>query len=131
MRERTVLRYSACFKRQVIAELESGRFASIQQAREHYGIKGHATIQQWLRRYGKNHLQTKVVRVEKPGEADQIRELKAKVAQLERALGQTQAQNVLRGEYLKLACAELGEAVEAFEKKGDGRRATPPRPEAS
>lgn len=128
MRERLVHRYSACFKQQVIAELESGRFDSVEQARQHYGIGGASTVQRWLKRYGKVHLQTKVVRVEKPGEAEQIRQLKAQVAQLERALGQTQAQNVLNRQYLKLACAELGEAVEAFEKKCDGRRSVPRPP---
>jgi len=33
MRDRTVLKYSACFKQQVVADLESGRFESIQAAR--------------------------------------------------------------------------------------------------
>jgi transposase-like protein len=125
MRERLIRRYSGCFKRQVIEELEAGRFGSIEQARQHYGIGGRMTVQRWLRRYGKNHLQAKVVRVEKPGEADQVRRLKAQVAQLERALGQTQAQRVLDEQYLKLACAELGEDVAAFQKKCDGRRFTP------
>ena len=128
MRERVIHRYSVCFKQQVIGELESGRFDSVEQAREHYGIGGAATIQRWLKRYGKRHLQTKVVRVEKPDEADRVRQLKAQVAQLERALGQTQAQHVLRCEYLKLACEELGETVEAFEKKCVGRRSTPRPP---
>ena len=131
MRERIVNRYSACFKRQVIADLESGRFDSIQQVREHYGIGGSRTVQRWLKHYGQNHLQAKVVRVEKPGEADQLRDLKAKVAQLERALGQTQAQSLLKAQYLKLACQELGQEVEAFEKKCAGRRSTPPPPTAS
>lgn len=126
MCERVVHRYSACFKQQVIAELESGRFASLEQARLHYGIGGSNTIQKWLRRYGKNHLQPKVVRVEKPGEADQVRELKRQIAQLQQVLGQTQAQNVLHATYLKLACAELGQDVEAFKKKSDGPRSTKP-----
>lgn len=125
MRERRVLRYSACFKRQVVDDLESGRFDSIEAARQHYGIGGMSTIQKWLKRYGKNHLQAKVVRVEKPGEADQIRQLKAKVARLEQALGQTQAQNVLNAQYLNLACEALGEEVEAFRKKCDGKPSKP------
>lgn len=128
MRQRIVHRYSACFKQQVVAALESGRFDSVEQARQHFGIGGASTIQRWLGRYGKNHLQAKVVRVEKPDEADRIRQLKAQVAQLERALGQTQAQNMLNRQYLKLACAELGQEVEVFEKKCDGQRSTPPPP---
>ena len=40
MRERVIFRYSACFRQQVVAELESGRFGSIEAARRHYGIGG-------------------------------------------------------------------------------------------
>jgi transposase-like protein len=124
MRDRLVLRYSLCFKRRVIGELEEGRFGSIEAARKHYGIGGAATVQTWLKRYGKNHLQAKVVRVEAPDEADQIRRLKAKIKQLEQALGQTQAQKILEEEYLKLACAELGQEVETFKKNAAGKPST-------
>jgi transposase-like protein len=124
MGERIVRRYSAAFKQQVVADLESGRFSSIEAAREHYGIGGASTIPRWLRRYGKNHLCGKVVRVERPDERDQLRELRQQVKDLERALGQTQAENVLNASYLELACAELGMDVEAFKKKSDGRPST-------
>jgi hypothetical protein len=36
----TAVRYSLSFKHQVINELESGRFRSINEARQHYGISG-------------------------------------------------------------------------------------------
>jgi len=123
MGQRIVRRYSACFKQQVVAELESGRFDSIEAARRHYEI-GESTIQKWLKRLGRNHLKAKVVRVEAPDEADRIRQLRQRVEQLERALGQTQAQNVLHVEYLKLACEQLGQEVGSFVKKCDGRRST-------
>jgi len=124
MRERLIRRYSSCFKQQVVMDLENGRFASINAAREHYGIGGTTTVQKWLNRYGKNHLQAKVVRVEKPNEADRLRELKGRIVELERALGQTQAENVLNAEYLKLACEELGREVTDFKKKSAGMRCT-------
>ncbi len=126
MRDRIIWRYSSCFKQQVVADLENGRFPSINAAREHYGIGGTSTVQKWLKRYGKNHLQAKVVRVEKPDEADQMRQLKRQITQLQQALGQTQAENVLNAEYLKLACEELGREVEEFKKKFDGGRFTEP-----
>lgn len=127
MQDRIIRRYSACFKQQVIADLENGRFPSIEVARIHYGIGGNTTIQKWLKRFGKNHLRAKVVRVEKPDEADQMRRLKQQIAQLQQALGKTQAENVLNAEYLKRACEELGEDVERFKKKSDGSRSTPQR----
>ena len=124
MQQYTIRRYSVCFKQQVIRELEQGRFSSVEQARLHYEIGGKATIGNWLKRYGRHDLQAKVVRVEKPNEADRIRELKGQVLELQQALGQTQAQNVLHGEYLKLACEQLGLDVEAFKKKFAGKRST-------
>ena len=124
MRIRVIKRYSECFKRQVVEELENGRFESITQARLHHGIPGATTVQKWINKYGKNHLQAKVVRVEKPDEQDQIREYKKRVAQLEQALGKTQAENVLNAAFLKLACGRLGEDVEDFKKKSDGKRST-------
>lgn len=126
MRDRTVRKYSACFKQQVVADLENGRFESIQAARMHYGVGGCGTIQRWLKQYGKNHLLGKVIRVEKPNEADRIGELKRQVAALQQALGRTQAENVLNAEFLKIACEQLGQDVPTFKKNIDGERCTPP-----
>ena len=131
MQDRVFLRYSSCFKQQVVADLENGRFENIAAARAHYGIRGTVTIQRWLKRYGKNHLRGKVVRVEKPDEADRIRQLKRQITELQQALGQTQAENVLNAQYLKAACEELGEDVERFKKKSDGGQSTPPRKDRS
>jgi transposase len=119
MRQKTVIRYSTGFKHQVVRQLESGRFDSIAEAKEHFGIKGGATIQYWLRKYGRNHLCSKVVRVEKPDEKNQIRELKKQVRQLKEALGQTQAEKIIGEEFLKIACERLGQDVEKFKKKAD------------
>ena len=124
MKRKTIRRYSISFRRQVIADLESGRFDSIESARQHYGIGGTMTIQKWLRKYGKNHLLPKVVIVQKPNERDQIRELKRQLAALQRALGQTQVDNVLNAEFLKIACEELDCDVEAFKNKVDTTRST-------
>ena len=120
----TVIRYSMSFKQQVIRQLESGRFSSISQAQEHFGIKSPSTISYWLRKYGRNHLCAKVVRVEKPDEKNRIRELKKQVRQLKEALGQTQAEKIIGEEFLKIACEQLGQDVEKFKKKADTERFT-------
>jgi transposase-like protein len=112
------------FKQQVIEELETGQFDSISQAQRHYGIRGSETIAKWLRKYGKNQLCAKVVRVERPDEKQQISQLKKQIRQLQEALGQTQAQNVLNQEFLKIACEQLGQDVDSFKKKVDTRRFT-------
>jgi len=117
MQQKIVKRYSACFKQQVVEDLESGRFDTIWEAQRHYGVTGNGTVQRWLQKYGKNHLVPKVIRVQKPNEKDQIRQLKKQVAQLERALGQTQAENVVNRQFLKIACEDLGCDVDTFKKK--------------
>ena len=122
MIQRTVFRYSMSFKQQVIEQLESGRFGSISEAKEHFGIRGDYTIQRWLHKYGRNHLCAKVVRVEKLNEKNQIRELKKQIRQLKEALGQTQAEKVIGEEFLKIACEGLGQDVESFKKKADTER---------
>ncbi len=122
MQQKLVIRYSMSFKRQVVLELESGRFGSIMEASEHYGITGAGTVRNWLRRFGKNHLCPKVIRVEKPNEKDQLRQLKKQIKQLKEVLGQTQAENVINQEFLKIACEEMGQDVDSFKKKVDIER---------
>ena len=63
MNQRIIVRYIMSFKKQVVEELESGRFSSISEAKEHYGITGASTVQNWLVKCGRNHLCAKVVRV--------------------------------------------------------------------
>ncbi|MCK4959160.1 MAG: transposase [Planctomycetes bacterium] len=119
MKQKIVTRYSICFKRQVIADIERGRFESMLEASNHYGIASSSTVKRWLKKYGKNHLLPKVIRVQKPNEPDQIYQLKQQVAQLQQALGQTQARSILNEEFLKIACEELGCDVETIKKKAD------------
>jgi transposase-like protein len=114
------------FKRQVVAELESGRFRSLQEAGSHYGIGGSQTVRQWLQRFGKNHLIPKVVRVEKPDEASELRELKQENRRLREALGEAHLKSVLDASFLKIACRRLGEDAESFKKKHDTRRSSTP-----
>ena len=122
MSQSILIRYSSSFKRQVVSEIESGRFDNINQAQRHYGITGCGTVRRWLDQFGRNHLCPKVVRVEKPDEKNQIRELKKQVRQLKEALGQTQAERVIGDAFLEIACENMGVEVDAFKKKVDTKR---------
>ena len=124
MSQSILIRYSSSFKRQVVSEIESGRFDNINQAQRHYGITGCGTVRRWLDQFGRNHLCPKVVRVEKPDEKDQIRELRKQVRQLKEALGQTQAEKVIGDAFLEIACENMGVEVDAFKKKVDTKRST-------
>ncbi len=78
------VRYSSSFKQQVVRELESG--AGIEELRKRYKIGGCATIQGWLRKFGKNHLLNKVVRIETMEERDRLKQLEAENKKLKMAL---------------------------------------------
>ena len=109
---REVRRCSLAFKRRVLEEVESGKFASIQAAGVHHGTIGATTVNGWIRRFGKNHLLAKVVPVEQVDEADRVMELRGQVARLEKALGGAQAESLLNTEYLRIACERIGSRVE-------------------
>ena len=115
-RGRRIVRYSEAFKHQVVSSIESGEL-SIAEARVKYGITGCETIQTWIRKLGKNHLLCRVVRIESPMEVNQIKLLKARILELERALAQTQLECLSSEAYLHQACQELGMDVETFKKK--------------
>ena len=80
-----VMRYSEAFKLKVVRDLEEGRYASPSEAGLAHGVKGRGTVAYWVRRYGKNHLLRKVVRVMKPEEQTEVRELRKRVRDLARA----------------------------------------------
>lgn len=120
--EQRVIRYSEAFKRQVVEEVESGRYGSIQEVRGKYGITGGDTVPRWLRKYGREHLLPKVVRVERMGERDRIEALEKRVRQLEKALTEANLDKVLSAAYFELACEEFGITdVEGFKKNADRR----------
>ena len=113
-----VVRYSEAFKLQVISELESGKLGSTLEARCRYGIKGGSTIASWIRKYEKNHLMNKVVRVESINERDQLKEMKAEICELKSALVDAHLDLRLERAWGELACEAAGiDDVEAFKKK--------------
>jgi transposase len=117
MRE-TVVRYSEAFKRQIVGEIEAGRYKSFQEAREAYGVTGCGTVEGWIKRYGKTHLLCRIVRVEVPEERDQIKELKKRVKELEKALADTKVEEVLARAYFEILCEDCGvKDPEGFKKK--------------
>jgi len=113
-----VMRYSEAFKLEVVRELEAGELESIEGARRKYGIRGGETVRGWLRRYGRNDLMPKVIRVEKPDEKEQIKRLREENERLKKALGEAHLDASLHRSWFEVACRRLGvEDVEGFKKK--------------
>ena len=123
MVQKVTVRYSEAFKHQLLRELEEGKFGSVMGAARAYGIRGGATIQGWIRRYGREHLLRKVVRVETPKEVNEAKELRKRVRELEKALADAHIDARLDAAYLKVACRRAGiEDVEDFKKKHAGKQ---------
>jgi transposase len=121
--QRTDIRYSEAFKLQVIRELEQGRFTSPTAAGRAYGVSGNGTVAAWVRRFGKDHLLAKVVRVMKADEQAEVLALRKRVRELERALADAHLDLKLESAYLKLACKAAGvQDLVEFKKKHAGGR---------
>lgn len=119
---RPSVRYSEAFKLQVLRELEEGRFATRTEAARTYGIRGMETIAKWARKYGKQHLLGKVIRVETPKEINETRELRKRVRELEKALADAHLKERFDEAYLKIACRTAGiEDIDDFKKKHGGK----------
>lgn len=89
---KTVIRYSISFKQKVVREIEEEGL-NLSEASRRYGIKGGQTIQNWLRKFGKNHLISKIVRVEMKGEKDRLKELEAELKKVKVALADATMKN--------------------------------------
>ena len=82
---RKVIRYSISFKQQVVREIEE-EGKGIEEQRRRYGIKGMSTIQQWIRKFGREHLLNKIIRIETMEEKDRIKQLEQENKKLKMAL---------------------------------------------
>jgi len=112
-----VRRYSEAFKRQVVDELEQGKFSTPFEAQQSYGILGDRTVFRWMKKYGRDSLFPKLVRIETMKEKDRMKEARKRVRDLETALSDSHIDNCLEHAFLEIACERMGISVEEFKKK--------------
>lgn len=114
---RTSVRYSEAFKRQVVRELEDGKHETVCGASRAYGIRGSETVPGWVRRYGREDLFPKRVRIETLKERDELKEAKKRIKELEAALADAHVACCLEKGYVQVACERMGVTPEEFKKK--------------
>jgi transposase-like protein len=119
--QKVVKKYSSAFKLKVVSEIESGKL-SIFQAQKIYDIGGNATISKWIKSLGKNHLLSKVVRIEMKDEKDKVKELQERVRRLEKLLADKELDNLMNEAFLDLLAEDHGVDLEEFKKKADKER---------
>ena len=117
------IRYSEAFKIQVVAEAEREALTA-EEVRKKYGIRGHGTVNGWVRRYGNNG-RGKIIRVETPQQIDELKRLKDRVKRLESLLADANIDLALERAYTQIACERAGiKDIESFKKKHRGGQPT-------
>lgn len=116
MKKEPVKRYSQAFKQQVVREYEAG--TSIYTLLSKYGIGGHGTVKGWIKRYGRSGYRSEVVVIQTVEDQMEVKAMKARIAELERALADAVIDNRMLTTTLEVA----SERLEMDLKKNFGRR---------
>jgi transposase-like protein len=117
--QRTIIRYSNCFKEQVVQEVSSG--SSISAICRKYDIKGSATVQGWIKKFGRNELLNTVIRVKMRSEDDMLKQLEAENKRLKIAL----AEAALAKDMLESLIEVVDEHYQTDVKKNFGHGLSP------
>lgn len=113
-----VIRYSLSFKQRIIREMEDEGLTKAEVSRK-YGIKGTRTVHQWIRKFGKNNLLSKSIRIETMEEKDRIKQLQEEIKKLKLAL----ADSLLAQRGLEVVIEEAGKEYKTDLKKSFGEGA--------
>lgn len=117
MKRTKATRYSEAFKRQVVDEIDRGKFSSPHTAKEAYGIRGNGTVERWIRKYGREDLLPKRIRIETMQEVDRLKEARKRIKELEAALADAHIDNCLEHAFLEIACERMETDLDDFKKK--------------
>lgn len=104
---KTTYRYSESFKLRVIRAIEDGEVENLNQARQKYGVRGAGTVESWIRKYGKNQMLGKVIRVESADEQNELKRLRKEIRQLKETLADSTVDLAIERVYTEM----LGEAA--------------------
>ncbi|MCB0509800.1 MAG: transposase [Chitinophagales bacterium] len=116
MKRRKVIRYSESFKIQIVKEYEEDHIPVV-ELRKKYEIFGGATIQSWIRKYGRPSSQLKIIKVETPKERDRIKELEKENKLLKKALSKQTLEAIISESTVEAIADMLGMNVEELKKK--------------
>ena len=118
--QKLLIRYSESFKQKVVKEVEEGKLSK-HQVQKKYDIKGGSTLNNWIKKMGKNHLLCKKIYIETMDEPGLITTQKQQIVELKELIIRIELARLKDESYLRLACEALGEDVETFKKKANSR----------
>ena len=111
-----VLRYSDAFKRNIVEKVAQGIYATLGEAQRKNGIRGHGTLVYWIKKYGREDILPKRVKVETMNEIDELKVLRKQNKDLKAALADAHMDWCISSALLDIACEEMGTTAEALKK---------------
>jgi transposase len=101
-------RYSESFKLKVVKEVSEGKFTA-GEAERYYEIKGHSTVNKWLKKYlNSKYTKEGVIKLKMESDEKKIKELEKRVRELEKALSDAYIEGTVNKELIRLAKDKLG-----------------------
>lgn len=110
-------RYSMGFKLKVMEELREGKWKTVAEAGEAYGVTPTA-IRYWMNRMGFEYLKGRIIYVKTASEVDEIKRLKAELRKAKEMLADEIISHKIDEVTLRLACEELKTTPEILKKNG-------------
>jgi transposase-like protein len=101
----------------VVDEIARGKFSSPYKAQQAYGVRGNGTVDKWVRKYGREDLLPKRIRIETMDEIDQLKEARKRIKELEAALADAHIDQCLEHAFLEIACERMEVDMSDFKKK--------------
>ena len=117
--QKTIYRYSNCFKEKVVQEVSNG--SSLSEVCRRYDIKGGNTVQYWIKKFGRKDLLNTVIRVKMRSEDDRMKQLEAENKRLKIAL----ADATLANDLLETLIDVVDEHYDTDVKKNFGQKLFP------
>lgn len=98
--------FSKELKKQIVKEIESGKWSVLQAAREY--LVSNVSIYNWIEDFSHNLQRGTVIVMQSKSEASQKEELLKKIKELEAALGRKQLEIEVKDKIIEFASEELG-----------------------
>jgi transposase-like protein len=114
---RDATRYSGAFKLRLAEEAASGKYKSLNEASRRNGIRGCATLKKRIKRYGREDILPKRIKVETMNGIDELREARRRIRELEAALASAHMDYCLESAFLDIARERLGTSTEELKKR--------------
>jgi transposase-like protein len=113
---KTIKRYSESFKLHVLEQINNGE-SSHYEIRQLYGL-GASTLNSWIKKYNRPELLNRKVTISMSTEIEKMKAMKKRIANLEKALAQSQLDNFMNQASFRVAAEMLGyQDEEEFKKK--------------